>query len=64
MCINILRLELSRAAQNVHDVLAVLHTLKALLINAKHKPTLVNLMFGVIFTTHSNYLIVESINYV
>ena len=57
-------LELSKTVQNFHGVLSILQARKALLSNANHKPILVNLMFGVIFTTDSNYLIAESINYV
>lgn len=57
-------LELSRTVQNFHDVLSVLHARKSSLSSAKHKPTLAKLVFGVIFTTDSNYLITASINHV
>ena len=44
-------LKLSKTAQNFHGVLSILHAHKALLSNTEHKPTLVDLVFGVIFTT-------------
>lgn len=56
-------LKLSKIAQNFNGVFSILHAHKALLSNAKHKLTLVNLVFGAIFTADLNYLIAESINY-
>ena len=47
-------LKLSKIAQNFHGVLSILHAHKALLINAKHKLTLVNLVFGAASPADSN----------
>lgn len=56
-------LKLSEIAQNFHGVPSILHAHKALLSNAKHKPTLVSLAFGAIFTADSNCFRAEAINY-